>query len=1410
MDSKLIFGLDLGTTSIGFAVVKEAQNKEEQSEILKLGVRVNPLTVDEKSNFEKGRPLTTNADRTLKRSARRNLQRFKLRRKNLIEILIKNGFITKDTPLTEIGKNTTHQTLELRAKSAREKVDLEGLAKIFLAINKKRGYKSNRKVKSEDEGQAIDGMKIAKELYDNNLTPGQYALQTLNKGNKYIPDFYRSDLQREFDKVWKCQKQFYPNILTAELYQELQGRSMKQTWAICKEPFSIVGIKIKENEKELKGADLKKKKYELRAHGLSEQLELELLAIVLQEINNDLNKSSGYLGAISDRSKELHFNKETVGEYQWKQIKKNSHTSLKNQVFYRQDYLDEFEQIWATQSKHHPQLTDELKEEIRDVVIFYQRKLKSQKGQLGFCQFESWEVDKKDKKGNVLLNKTTGKPKKQTVGRRVISKSSPLFQEFKIWQNINNLVFENESKNKKIAVCELDKEIRDTVFDELNLRGDLKPNDILNVLSKEIKIGKSSEWKCNFEKIEGNRTNQALMNVYQEIAKNEGYGHDWEKKSVAEIKEELKTIFPEIGISPKILNFDANLEGAEFDRQPAYQLWHLLYATEEDDKITEDDKFIYGNSAVGLKKKLTEKFGFKPEYTKWLANISLQDDYGNLSSKAIRKIIPFLQEGHVYSEACALAGYNHSKSLTTNENEKRELVKELTLLPKNSLRNPVVEKILNQMVNVVNQLIDSYGTPAEIRVELARELKKSAKERADMTKGIDEATNKNKDIKEIIIKDFKIPNPTKNDVIRYRLWKELAINGYKEVFRNQQIKKEDLFTGLVDIEHILPKALLFDDSLSNKTLAFRADNLKKANRTALEFIEQDHNADLESYKARVEMLYDNGKGTISKAKRNKLLMAQKDLPDGFIERDLRNSQYIAKKAKAMLQDLVRELVVVTSGKITDELREDWGLINVMKELNMPKYKVLGLTTFEQRLNKETGELIQHEVIDDWTKRNDHRHHAMDALTVAFTTHSHIQYLNFLNARKDENHKLYKEITGIEEKIVKNKKFIPPMENFRSEAKKHIKSILVSFKNKNKVVTKNKNHTKGGKAEPQKTLTPRGQLHEETIYGKIKQLMSKPTTINKRFSLEQANLIVNQQQKELVLKHLLSFENNPDVAFDGKTLKKTPLLFNEEPLKEVLCFEEIFTIRKDISPDLKIEKVIDKKTQEALQNHLVKFNGNPKQAFSNLEDNPIWLNKEKGIAIKRVTIKAFYQNIGENSLGIKLDLNGNPIADFKGRAIPCKYVSLGNNHHVAIYKDKKGNLQENVVSFYEAVERANQKLPIVDKEYNSELGWEFQFTMKQNEMFVFPNDDFDISEMDLLDEKNASEISKHLFRVQKISSKNYLFTHHTETQATTSEIMKNKKELSKKTYHYIQSTEPLRNVKKVRINHVGKIIQVGEY
>ena len=122
-----------------------------------------------------------------------------------------------------------------------------------------------------------------------------------------------------------------------------------------------------------------------------------------------------------------------------------------------------------------------------------------------------------------------------------------------------------------------------------------------------------------------------------------------------------------------------------------------------------------------------DSYGLGKEFAKILANITFQEDYGSLSAKAIHKILPHLKEGNQYDVACEYAGYRHSKSSLTKEEIANKVLKDkLEVLPRNSLRNPVVEKILNQMVNVINAIIEAYGRPDEIRVELARELKKNA------------------------------------------------------------------------------------------------------------------------------------------------------------------------------------------------------------------------------------------------------------------------------------------------------------------------------------------------------------------------------------------------------------------------------------------------------------------------------------------------------------------------------------------------------------------------------------------------------------------------------------------------------------------------------------------------------------
>ncbi|WP_165045257.1 type II CRISPR RNA-guided endonuclease Cas9 [Dysgonomonas sp. ZJ709] len=1379
---KKILGLDLGVASIGWALVSEAEKDNEVSSIIKLGVRVNPLTVDESSNFEKGKSITTNADRTLKRSMRRNLQRYKLRRENLIEILKQHGFISDDSILSEYGNNTTFQTYHFRAKAATEQVTLHQLAQILLMINKKRGYKSSRKAKSQDEGQLIDGMEVARRIYEENLTPGQFTYMLLKEGKKFIPEFYRSDLQAEFERIWDFQKQFYPDMLTEDFNKKIEGKGKQNTAKVFLAIYGLYTAENKDKDKHLQAA-------QWRIDGLSKELTAEEVAFVISEVNGAINNSSGYLGAISDRSKELFFNKQTVGQYLMEQLAKNPHTRLKNQVFYRQDYLNEFETIWETQAKYYDILTPELKSEIRDVVIFYQRKLKSQKGLISFCEFESRKVE-------IIED---GKKKIKINGMRVCPKSSPIFQEFKIWQVLNDIVITD--KQNILAKRLLNQEEKESLFEELSFKKELKGTDALKLLYKN-----SKEFEINFETIEGNRTQLALFEAYQKIIEQTGHDkYDFQKMKPKDVLDKVKSIFSGLGYNTAILTFDSALENDAFEKQAFYQLWHLLYSFEGDQSNTGNEKLI---------QKLSDLYGFEKEYAHILANVSFQDDYGSLSTKAIRKILPHMKEGNKYDVACGYAGYRHSKSsLTTEEKENKAYKDRLDILPKNSLRNPVVEKILNQMVNVINSIIDTYGKPDEIRIELARELKKNAKQREKMTAAINKATADHEEYRKILKTQFGLLRVSRNDIIRYKLYDELKNNGYRTLYSNIYISPDKLFSKEFDIEHIIPQARLFDDSFSNKTLELSSINRDKGNDTAYDYVSTKYGAEsLDEYEKRIEALYKQG--IISKTKYTKLMMKLADIPEDFINRDLNDTQYIVKRAKEMLEELVKD-VVSTTGSITDRLREDWQLIDVMQELNWDKYDKLGLTEIIE--NRE-GHKIKR--ITDWTKRNDHRHHAMDALTVAFTKRSHIQYLNNLNARSDKTGDIY----GIERKVLerdhRNKlRFIPPMplNDFRTEAKRQLENILVSIKAKNKVVTINVNKTKKpGGVNKKKQLTPRGQLHNETIYGSIQCPTVKEEKVGGGFDETQIVKVTSKRYREALLARLAAFGNDPKKAFTGKNaLAKNPIYLDKlqtecvpEKVK-IVEMETIYTIRKEISPDLKLDKVIDSGIRTILETRLKEYDNDPKKAFSNLDENPIWLNKDKGISIKRVTIRGINN---ADSLHDKKDKDGNLILDKNGKKQPVDFINTGNNHHVAIYRDNEGNLQEVVVSFYEATMRANQELPTVDKTYKQSEGWEFLFTMKQNEYFVFPNPKtgFDPHEIDLKNHDKYAEISPNLFRVQKIATKNYVFNHHLETSAVTGEILKDKKQLSEITYYSIRSLPPIKDIIKVRVNHIGQIVDVGEY
>lgn len=1367
----------MGITSIGWALVTEGEN----ARIIKAGVRVIPLSGEEIRSFEKGKSITTNADRTLKRSARINLQRYKLRREALIDLLIKNEWMTNETILAETGNHSTFETYRLRAKAVTEKIELAELARVLLMINKKRGYKSSRKVKSEDEGTAIDGMKIAMQLYEEGITPGQLVHARYEEGKKVMPDFYRSDLQKEFDRIWEFQQPFNSELVTPQHYELLAGKPKSVTAAMLRK-LGYDGVELKGNP-----GEKKKQRYALRAKALTEPCTPGELSEIFREINSNIDDASGYLGEISDRSKELKFNKLTVGQYQYKLIQESPQASLKNQVFYRQDYMDEFEVIWEKQRTFYPAvLTDSLKSDVRDIAIFFQRPLKSQKGLLSTCELESKTVELE----------MEGKKKTKIIGPKVIPRSSPLFQEFKIWSQLNNIVVAEENER---AGTPLELEEKQLLFAELNWKQKLPAAEILKMLG----FPKGS--RINFDYIDGNRTNAAIVQSLDRLFTKHGY----EDLNLSGLGTEqlFATILPimqSLGIQTEILSFDAELTGKELEQQLSYQFWHLLYAFEGDNSPSGID---------ALRAALTRKFGFPEETSAVIAHTVLPKDYGSLSAKAIKKILPFLKDGSGYSLACEYAGYNHSH-FETSEDLDRKIYKDiLDLLPKNSLRNPVVEKILNQMIHAVNELVATYGKPDEIRLEMSRELKKSAKERADATTAIRKTTDEHEKLKKELQKEFGLSHVSRNDLIRYKLFLELKDNGFRTLYSNVPIERAKLFSAEYDIEHIIPQARLFDNSFSNKTLELSSVNRKKDKATAYDFVLAEYGEDgLAQYRERVKALFGNQLG--KKTKHRKLLMTIADIPKDFIERELRDTQYIAKKARQILLELVRT-VNTTTGSITARLREDWQLTDVLKELNWNKYESMGLT--EQVTNRHGQQTSR---IKGWSKRNDHRHHAMDAITVAFTKPAIVQYLNNMNAKSDRSGAIYG-IRANETELdhTLKRRFKPPMpiNEFKASVKEHLEQVLVSFKAKNKVSTRNKNGIKTGNGTKETIVaTPRGQLHMETVYGKLGWSRIR---LSKKISKKEIDAVRDPKLKTFLEQHIKA-HGSISRAFSEDNLQT--LTYNGKNLREVTVGIPCYTQRIDVqnyftdpqktvsAKEKALESVIDLRIREILTNRYLAAGKDFKKAFSNLDEHPVWMNEELKICIRRTTITGKSNVV---ALHKKKDHLGKLILDENGNPIPTDFVATGLNHHAAIFRDEKERMQDEVKSFMEVVERQNQGQTAIDYTFKANEGWQFLFTLKRNECFVFPNDKtgFDPSAIDLLNPENYRLISPNLFRVRNLSKVSYgntvvrcyEFSHHLETTINDIPALKGI------TYHKLKSLAMLGRIVKVRLNHLGNIVHIGE-
>ncbi|MBI5491937.1 MAG: type II CRISPR RNA-guided endonuclease Cas9 [Deltaproteobacteria bacterium] len=567
------------------------------------------------------------------------------------------------------------------------------------------------------------------------------------------------------------------------------------------------------------------------------------------------SKDEGMIkSAISSLRQEMTDTKSrTLGEFLAERPKK------RNRFTDRAMYQEEFELIWRTQQKYHPELLNSALKVAVHNGIFFQRPLKLQKNLVGRCTFEP--------------------------GRKRAARALLETQRFRILQDLNHLavknpltrVFRSLTGAERQKLLELLEKQKNLSWNKARSALKLHEGEVFN-----LEEGKKKE-------LIGNRTEYALRSVL---------GEHWDKISSKE-RNSLIT-----------------------------------------DMLTIDNE-------KGFLKRMTEHWGFDAEKAEKLAKTELEPGYARLSFKAINKVLPYLEEGLTYDKACLAAGYDHSNN--------NEITTSKSLGEPPSLRNPVVQKALYETRRVVNGIIRQYGRPAVIRIEMARDMKLTRRQKTELQKEQKNREKANELARGILQNEFGIQNPSRDDIQKYQMWNEC---GNICPYTGTVISKEMLFSPEVDIEHILPYSRSLDDSYMNKTLCTAAENRSiKHNRTPYEA----YNADGEKYQAILQRAK-----ALPHPKRRRFEQKEIDT-DKFVERQLNDTRYICVEVKRYLQQ-TGATIEVSKGAATAALRRRWNLNKILSA-------------------DGSGE----------KNRSDHRHHAIDATVIALTSRSLFQKLSRLSA-----------------------------------------------------------------------------------------------------------------------------------------------------------------------------------------------------------------------------------------------------------------------------------------------------------------------------------------------------------------------------------------------------------------------------
>lgn len=1514
---KTILGLDLGTNSIGWALVKQDfENKE--GEILGLGSRIIPMSQETIGKFDSGQSISQTEVRTKLRGTRRLRERFLLRRERLHRVLNILGFLPKhysenidftrklgqfisetepklvyNNQKEFIFKDSFEEMLAdfnihqpellsnnkkvpadwtiyyLRKKALTNKIEKEELAWLLLHFNQKRGYYQLRGEEEEENPNKLiefHSLKVTNVLADEPVKGKSDLWYSVILENGWI--YRRSSKTPLFDWIDKT-KEF---IVTTDLNDDgtiktdKEGKEKRSFRAPAETDWTLV-----------------KKKTESEIEKTNKTVGEYIYETLLQNPNQ---KIKGKLISTIERK----YYKQELRKILERQI--SFHQELQDS----KNYIKCIEELYKNNEAHRNNISKkDFVHLFLEDILFYQRPLKSQKSLISECSFES------------ITYKQEGIEKTKYL--KCIAKSHPLFQEFRLWQWIKNLKIYSRENDEDVTNKYIDSEEKYVdLFEFLNQRKEIDQKAILKHFKLSEKI-----YRWNFVEDKKYPCNETLHLIQSRI-------------------EKVK------GISENFLNTEI-LE----------KLWHIIYSV--------NDKIEYEKAIETFAEK--HNLDIESFVESFKKTPPIKSEYGSYSAKAIKKLLPLMRMGKYwewdaiddltksriekfqtgeYDENIRTSIREKSIHLIKNEDFKGlplwltsyiiydrhsesgsnqkwknaiDLEAYIKSFKQHSLRNPIVEQIVTETFRVVNDIWKQFGNGREdffneIHVELGREMKNPADKRKRITSQVTENENTNLRIKALLAEmlydstvenvrpyspmqqdilkiyeegvlnsSIEIPDdiskiskssqPTKSELIRYKLWLDQK---YRSPYTGNMIPLSKLFTSDFEIEHIIPQSRHFDDSLSNKVICESAVNKLKSNKTGREFIKDCHGqiVDLgfgKSAKIFTEEDYEFFvKETYSKniTKRNKLLM--EDIPEKMIERQLNDTRFISKFVMATLSNIVRESknddgvnsknVLPLNGQITSTLKQSWGLNDIWNELIFPRFVRLNeltntedFTSFNEKHQKHLPTVPLEFSKGFNKKRIDHRHHALDALVIACATRNHINYLNNQNAldknkSKDEKLKTRFDLKAVlcDKKYndVTNKnyqwEFKQPWKSFVTDSKKQLETTVVSFKQNVRVINKSVNKPekwdmKAGLLNKVQVIQTKGNswsirkpMHKDTVSGivklrKVKENISLSNAIDNFENLLDKSL--KKQIKKLISegldkKEILSFFKSLDNHWNKKDISKVDIYeWDDENTASRVSLDTSFN-------DKKIESITDSGIQKILRNHLELYKGKKDdkgkeiapetiaflpEGIDEMNKNIFRLNN--GIQHQPILKVRTYETKGNK---FQIGVTGNKIS---------KYVEAakGTNLFFAIYTDENGKRSYETIPLNIVIERQKQGLISVPE--TNEKGNKLLFYLSPNDLVYVPNEE-ELNNQNLIDFSNLTkEQAQRIYKfVSCTGSEGHFVTNNYSKEIISNENGSNNKnermlDLIKSNTIYDEKSKPIMIKSicwKLKIDRLGNLSKVS--